>query len=56
MTLTEALAAFQSAMEAMKAITGEVTALRQRVVDLEAKVATHDAQLKPAPEPGPKES
>lgn len=56
MNLSEVLAAFTAAMDAMKAVSGEVAALRSRVATLEAQVAEHDKELKSAPEPGLKEN
>jgi hypothetical protein len=53
-TFAEILAAMETAMKAVTALTGEVAAQRARIADLEAKVAAHDTQLRTAPDPGPK--
>lgn len=54
MTFAEILEAMNAAMKAVTVLTGEVAAQRARITTLEAQVAAHDAQLKPAPPPGPK--
>jgi hypothetical protein len=53
MTITEIIAALETAMKAVTAITGEVAAQRTRIAALESQVAAHDLQLKSAPDPGP---
>ena len=52
MTIAEIIAALDTAMKTITAITGEVAANRARISTLEAQVAVHDLQLKSAPEPG----
>lgn len=54
MTLAEAIALVKSLSDTVGGLTKQVAEHQARIATLEAQVAKHDTELKPAPPPGPK--